>query len=92
MELIQLIYGLPKDNVTAIMMLFKITKSVICSPDGNTNFFLQEDILVPYKLIDLVPYKLSAILVPYKLSAILVPYKLGAILVPYKLICLDYML
>ena len=30
-------YGLPKD--TAIMMLYKNMKAMVCSPDGNTNFF-----------------------------------------------------
>ena len=41
-------------DVTAIMMLYRITKVKVCSPDGDTNFFdivagvLQGDTLEPY--------------------------------------------
>ena len=34
-----LTYGLPKETVTAIMMLYKNTKVKIRSPDKETNFF-----------------------------------------------------
>ena len=49
MEQILLAYGLPKETVTAIMVLYKNMKVKICSPDGDTDFFnivagvLQED-------------------------------------------------
>ena len=39
MEQILLAYGLPKVIVTAIMMVYKITKVKFHSPDGDTNFF-----------------------------------------------------
>ena len=49
MEQILLDYDLPKETVTAIMMLYKNTKLKVRSPDGDTDFFdivtgvLQED-------------------------------------------------
>ena len=55
MEQILLAYGLLKETVTAIMMIYKNTK--VRSPDGDTNFFdivvgvLQEDILASYLFI-----------------------------------------
>ena len=39
MEQIQLAYGLPKETVAAIMMLYKDTKAMVRSPDGDTDFF-----------------------------------------------------
>ena len=44
-------YGLPKEAVTAIMMLYKKTKVKVRSPDGDTDYFdivagvLQNDII-----------------------------------------------
>ena len=37
MEQILLAYGLPKETVAAIMMLYKNTKVKVCSPDGDTD-------------------------------------------------------
>ncbi len=57
MEQIALAYGLPKETVTSIMMLYKNAKAIVCSPDGDTNFFdivagvLQGDTLAPYLFI-----------------------------------------
>ena len=57
MEQILLPYGLSKETVTAIMMLYKSTKVMVKSPNGNTDFFdivtgvLLGDILVPYLFI-----------------------------------------
>ena len=54
MEQILRAYGLPKETDAAIMMLYKNTKAMARSPDGNTDFFnivarvLQEDTFVPY--------------------------------------------
>ena len=54
---ILLAYGLPKEAVTAIMMLDKNTKVKFYSPDGDTLFFdivagvLQGDALVLYMFI-----------------------------------------
>ena len=51
MEQILLVYGLPIEVITAIIMLYKNTKVKVCSPDSDTDFFdivsvvLQEDIL-----------------------------------------------
>ena len=47
-------YGIPQETVDAIMMLYQDTSSMVCSPDGNTEFFdiiagvLQGDTLAPY--------------------------------------------
>ena len=39
MEQILLAYGLPKETVAAITILYKNTKVKVCSPDGNTEYF-----------------------------------------------------
>ena len=57
MEQILLAYGLSKETVVAIMMLFKNMKAIVCSPDGNTKFFnivawvLQGHTFMPYTFI-----------------------------------------
>ena len=57
MEQILLAYGLPKETVTAIMMLYKNTKVKVCTLDRDTDFFdivagiLQRDTLAPYLFI-----------------------------------------
>ncbi len=38
-ELILLAYGLPKETVAAIMILYKNTKVKVRSPDGDTEYF-----------------------------------------------------
>ena len=54
MEQILLAYGLPKETVSAIMMLYRNKKVKVRSPDGDTDYFdivagaLQDDTLVPY--------------------------------------------
>ena len=56
MEQILLAYGLPKETVAAIMMLYRNTKVKVCSPDEDTDYFdivagvLQGDALAPYLL------------------------------------------
>ena len=53
MEQILLGYGLPKETVAAIMMLYRNTKVKVCSPDRDTDDFdivagmLQGDTLAP---------------------------------------------
>ena len=65
MEQILLAYGLPKETVVAIMMLYKNTNIKVCSLDGDTDFFdivagvLQEDTLVPYLFIMCLNYVLK---------------------------------
>ena len=39
MEQMLLAFGLPKETVTATMMLYKNTKAMVRSHDGVTNFF-----------------------------------------------------
>ena len=62
MEQILLAYGLPKETVAAIMMLYKNTKVKVCSPDRDTAYFdmvagvLQEDTLAPYPFIICLDY------------------------------------
>ena len=52
-----LTHNFSKETVTIIMMLYKNQKVMVCSPDGNTDFFdivpgvLQEYILAPYLFI-----------------------------------------
>ena len=54
MEQILLAYGPSKETVTVIMMLYKNTKAMVHSPNGNTDFFdivtgiLQENTLAPF--------------------------------------------
>ena len=64
MELILLAYGLPKETVAAIMILYKNTKVKVRSPDGDTEYFdivagvLQGDTLAPYLFIICLGYVL----------------------------------
>ena len=39
MKQILLAYGFQKETVTAMMMLYKNTMAMVCSPDGNTEYF-----------------------------------------------------
>ena len=62
MEQILLTYGLPKEAVTAITMLYENTKVKVYSLDGDTGYFdivagvLQRDTLAPYLLIICLDY------------------------------------
>ena len=62
MELILLAYGIPKEIVNAIMMLYKNTEAMVRSPDGDTEFFsitagvLQGDTLAPYLFVICLDY------------------------------------
>ena len=64
MEQILLTYGLPKETVAAIMMLYKNTKAKVRSLDGDTDYFdivagvLQGDTLAPYLFIICLDYVL----------------------------------
>ena len=64
MEQIFLADGLHKETVTTIMMLYKNTKAMVHSPEGDTNFFdivsgvLQGDTLAPYLVIICLDYVL----------------------------------
>ena len=64
MEQILLTYGLSKETVTAIMMLYKNMSVKVCSPDGDTDYFnivagvLQGDTLAPYLFIICLDYVL----------------------------------
>ena len=57
MEQILRVYGLPKETVTALTMLYKNPKAIVHSPDGDTDFFnsvvgvLQGDTLALYMSI-----------------------------------------
>ena len=56
MEQILLAYGIPKETVAAITILYRNTKVKVRSPDGDTDYFdivagvLQGDTLAPYVL------------------------------------------
>ena len=64
MEQIFIAYGLPKETVTALYMLYRNIKVKVCSPDGNTDFFnivagfLQRDTLAPYLFINCLDFVL----------------------------------
>ena len=64
MEQILLAYGLPKETITAIIMLYRNMKVKVHSLDGDTDYFdivagvLQGDILAPYLFIISVDYML----------------------------------
>ena len=64
MEQILLAYGLPKEIVVAIMVLYKKTKVKVRSLNGDTDYFdivagvLQGDTLVPYLFLICVDYVL----------------------------------
>ena len=65
MEQILIAYGLPKEAVAAIMMLYRNTKVKVLSLDGDTNNFnivagvLQGDTLAPYLFIICQDYVLQ---------------------------------
>ena len=64
MEKILLTYGLPKETITAIMMLYRNTKVKVHIPDGDTYYsdivacVLQGDTLAPYLFIICLDYVL----------------------------------
>ena len=57
MDQILLAYGLPKETVAVIMMLYRNTKVKVRSPDGDTDYFdivtgvLQRDTLALYLFV-----------------------------------------
>ena len=64
MEQILLAYGIPKETVAAITILYRNTKVKVRSPDGDTGYFdivagvLQGDTLAPYIFIICLDYVL----------------------------------
>ena len=64
MEQILLAYGLPKETVAAITILYRNTKVKVRSPDGDTEYFdivarvLQGETLAPYLFIICLDYVL----------------------------------
>ena len=64
MEKIILAYGIPKEIVTAIMILYRNTKSMVRSPDEDAGFFyilagvLQGDTLAPFLFVICLDYVL----------------------------------
>ena len=64
MEQILLAYGIPKETVAAITILYRNTKVKVRSPDGDTGYFdivagvLQGDTLAPYLFIICLDYVL----------------------------------
>ena len=65
MEQILLAYGLPKETVAAIMILYRNTKVKVRSPDGDADYFdivagvLQRNTLAPYHFIICLDYVLG---------------------------------
>ena len=64
MEQILLAYGIPKESVAAITILYRNTKVKVRSPEGDTEYFdivagvLQGDTLAPYLFIICLDYVL----------------------------------
>ena len=64
MEQILLAYGIPKETVASITILYRNTKVKVRSPDGDTEYFdivagvLQGDTLAPYLFIICLDYVL----------------------------------
>ena len=64
MEQILLAYGPPKDTVAAIKMLYRNTKVIVRSPDGDTGYFdivagvQQGDTLASYLFVICLDYVL----------------------------------
>ena len=77
MEQILLANDLPKETVTATMMLYKNTKAMIRSLDGDTNFFnivagdLQEDTLALYQFGICLDYELRRSIIQMKEKTVL---------------------
>ena len=65
MEQILLAYGIPKETIAAITILYRNTKVKVRSPDGDTDDFdivagvLQGDTLAPYLFIICLDYMLG---------------------------------
>ena len=68
MEQILLAYGLPKETVTAITILYRNTKVKVRSPDGDTEYFdivagvLQGDTPAPYHFLICLDYVLRTLI------------------------------
>ena len=68
MEQILLAYGLPKETIAAITILYKNNKVKVRSPDGDTEYFdivagvLQGDTLAPYLFIICLDYALRKLI------------------------------
>ena len=64
MEQILPAYSIPKETITAIMILYRNTKVKVCSLDGDTDYFdivggvLQRNTLAPYLFIICLDYVL----------------------------------
>ena len=67
MEQILLAYGIPKETIEAITILYRNTKVKVCSPGGDTDYFnivagvLQGDTLAPYLFIICLDYVINKI-------------------------------
>ena len=68
MEQILLVYGIPKETVAAIMILYRNTKVKVRSPDRDTKYFdivagvLEGDTLAPYLFIICLDYVLRTLI------------------------------
>ncbi len=69
-----LTYGLPKETVAAITILYRNTKVKVSSPDGDTEYFdilagvLQRDTQLPYLFIICLDYVLRTLIDKIRVS------------------------
>ena len=84
MEQILLAYGIPKETVAAITILYRNTKVKVRSPDGDTEYFdivagvLQGDTLAPYLFIICLDYVLSQFdIKPIHMSVTVIPLEIS---------------
>lgn len=96
LEKILLAYGIPSETVAATMMLYKNTKSLVRSPDGDTNFFdinagvLQGDTLAPFLSVITLDYVLRTSLDKHHHLGFTLSPRLSSRYPPEQLTDVDY--
>ena len=96
MEQILLTYSLPKETVTAIMMLYKNMKVKVCLLDGDTDYFnivavvLQGDTLAPYLFIICLDYMFRTPIDLMKENGFMLPKEISRKYLTHTITDVDY--